>query len=270
MCDHCVIEAVKDRMLSRRSLFKGGAGLAAASAGLAAVPARADMHGTIRDMTHTYDEAFPTYFGEPGIAYEQTAAFASEGFNNYRLTINEHTGTHIDAPLHFSADGEAVDEIDIGDLVVPLCVIDIREKAEADPDAQVTPDDLRAWIDANDDIPDRACVAMYSGWARKVGSDAFRGADDEGVMHFPGFHPEATDMLLTETSAAAMAVDTLSLDHGPSTDFATHYAWLPAGRYGIECLAGLADMPAAGATLIVGAPKHKRGTGGPARVLAMV
>lgn len=77
-------------------------------------------------------------------------------------------------------------------------------------------------------------------------------------------------MLLEETSAVAMAVDTLSLDHGPSEDFATHYAWLPAGRYGIENLAGLGDVPAAGATLVVGAPTHRGGTGGPARIFAMV
>lgn len=77
-------------------------------------------------------------------------------------------------------------------------------------------------------------------------------------------------MLLRETSASAIAVDTLSLDHGPSADFATHYAWLPAGRYGIENLAVTPDVPLAGATLIVGAPKHRGGTGGPARILALV
>jgi kynurenine formamidase len=77
-------------------------------------------------------------------------------------------------------------------------------------------------------------------------------------------------MPLEETSAVCMAVDTLSLDHGPSPDFATHYAWLPAGRYGIECLAGLDALPAAGATLMVGAPKVRGGTGGPARVMALV
>ena len=77
-------------------------------------------------------------------------------------------------------------------------------------------------------------------------------------------------MLMEETGAVAMAVDSLSLDHGPSGDFATHYAWLPSGRYGIECIAGLSQVPAAGATLVVGAPKVGRGTGGPARIFAMV
>ena len=49
-----------------------------------------------------------------------------------------------------------------------------------------------------------------------------------------------------------------------------HNSWLPAGRYGIEGLANLEELPVLGATIVVGAPKHRGGTGGPARVLALV
>jgi len=110
---------------------------------------------------------------------------------------------------------------------------------------------------------------MNSGWDKHVNSDKFRNADDENTMHFPGFHADAATMLIEETGAVGIAVDTLSLDYGPSPDFATHYAWLPANRWGLECVANLDDMPATGATLIVGAPKHRGGTGGPTRVFAM-
>ena len=269
MCDACVIESVKERMLSRRALMGGAA---AAGAALAMPPRRAAAQvapGETIDLTHTLHPDFPTYFGAPGFSMEQTAAFADSGFNQWRLTIDEHTGTHIDAPLHFSADGASVDAIPPSSLVCPLVVIDIREKAAADPDAQLTPEDLVAWSETNGDIPDGACVAMLSGWAGKVDGEEFRNADEAGVMHFPGFHPDAAQMLLEQTQTAAIAVDTLSLDHGPSTDFATHYLWLPAGRYGIECLAGLETMPAAGTSIVVGAPKHLGGSGGPARIMAL-
>ncbi|MEY8839854.1 cyclase family protein [Cribrihabitans sp. XS_ASV171] len=273
MCDICVMNAVKDRMLSRRSFFKGGAALAAGAAisqTVAAPPALAAGHGGVVDMTHVYDGDFPTYFGAPGFSAEQAFNFKEHGFNLVNMTINEHTGTHVDAPLHFSADGQSVDEIPVSNLVCPLCVVHIHEKAANDPDAQVTPDDLRAWISANGEIPDGACVAMHSGWGAKTGSDQFRNADGDGTMHFPGFHVEAAQMLIEETGAVAIAVDTLSLDHGPSADFAAHYAWLPTNRYGIECLANLDKVPASGATLIVGAPAHRGGSGGPARIFAMV
>lgn len=272
MCDICVMNSVKERMLSRRAFFTTGAAAAtgAALATGSTSPAMAAGHTNVVDMTHVYDDTFPTYFGVPGIEAKQPFNFAEHGFNVFNLTLNEHTGTHVDAPLHFSADGQAVNEIPVSNLVCPLAVIDIAARASEDADTRVTPDDIKAWTAANGPIPDGACVAMHSGWASKTNGDGFRNADGEGKMHFPGFHIEATTMLMEETGAVAMAVDTLSLDHGISADFATHYAWLPSNRYGIECLAGLDKVPAAGATLVVGAPNHKGGSGGPSRIFAMV
>lgn len=272
MCDVCVMNAVKDRMLSRRQFFTASAvaGVAAAlGTTVAAPPALAAGHGSVEDLTHAYDAEFPTYFGEPGFAAEQKFNFADNGFNLFELTINEHTGTHIDAPLHFSADGASVDEIEVSALVAPLCIIDIAARAAEDADAQVTPDDITAWIASNGDIPENACVAMHSGWGGKTGGEGFRNTDGDGVMHFPGFHVEAAKMLIEETGARSIGVDTLSLDFGPSPDFATHYAWLPTGRFGIECLANLDRLPASGATIVTGAPKHRGGSGGPARIFAM-
>lgn len=271
MCNACVIESVKKRMLSRRDMLKGAAAGVVGAAGLgAAVPVSHAMSaGDVSDMTHELHEEFPTYFGAQQFFREQLFNYDEHKFNLFELRLNEHTGTHVDAPLHFSADGLSVAEIPVKNLVCPLCVIDIRARAADNADTEVTPDDLKAWISDHGPIPDNACVAMNSGWSNHVGSEKFRNVQDE-KMHFPGFHIEATTMLLEETNAAGMAVDTLSLDLGTSGDFATHYAWLPTGRWGIECLANLDSVPAAGATLIVGAPKHRGGTGGPARVFAMV
>ncbi|VAW04800.1 cyclase family protein [hydrothermal vent metagenome] len=270
MCDACVMNVVKNKMLSRREFFTTTAAVGAAAAlGTAmAPPAMASGHKQAEDLTHDLHAGFPTYFGAPGIEMTRKFNFADNGFNLFTMDVNEHTGTHVDAPFHFSADGATVEQIPVSSLIAPLCIIDIAARAAEDADAQVTPDDIKAWIAANGDIPGNACVAMYSGWAAKVESDDFRNVKDD-VMHFPGFHVEAAQMLL-ETGAQSIAVDTLSLDHGKSADFATHYAWLPAGRFGIENLANLDKLPAAGATIIVGAPKHRGGSGGPARIFAMV
>ena len=271
MCDVCVMNAVKERMLSRRSFFKTAAvaGAAATVGAGVATPALAGGHGTVTDLTHGLHADFPTWGGAPGFGMEKAFDFAKDGFNLFNLSINEHTGTHIDAPLHFSADGNAVDEMPVESLIAPLCVVDIAARAADDADTTVTPDDLKAWIAANGDIPAGACVAMYSGWGEKVETDGFRNFDGT-AQHYPGFHVEAAQMLMEETGAASIAVDTLSLDPGNSQDFATHYAWLPSNRFGIENIANLDKMPAAGATIFIGAPKYRGGTGGPARILAMV
>lgn len=272
MCNACVIDSVKERMLSRRGLFRAAAAVAAASAVPAVVSptvAEAAEPASVIDLTHELHEDFPTFFGQQQFWREQKFKYAEHKFNLFELRVNEHTGTHIDAPLHFSADGASVAEIPVENLVVPLVVVDLREKADKDPDAQLTPDDLKAWVAKNGDIPERAAVALLSGWDRHAATDRFRNADADGKLHFPGFHAEAAHYLLENTQAAGIAVDTLSLDHGPSPDFATHYAWLAAGKWGLEGLTNLDKLPASGATLVVGAPKVRGGTGGPARVFAL-
>ena len=271
MCHHCVIESVKQRMLSRRDLFKAAPAIAIAAATTAVATASlAAGASSIADMTHELHPDFPTYFGKTGITMTNVFNFAANGFNLFELTLNEHTGTHLDAPLHFSVDGQSVAEIPVENLVAPLAVVDIRERAAGDADTLLTPDDLKAWIAVNGPLPERCCVALHSGWGAHVDSDKFRGADAEGKQHYPGFHVEAAQMLLEESTAIGIASDTLSLDHGISANFATHYAWLPTNRWGIECLANLDQVPAVGATLIVGAPKWRGGSGGPSRVIALV
>lgn len=271
MCNACLIEDVRRQALSRRSLFTGAAalGAAAVASGLvSARPALAQSAGRVVDLTHAYDGSFPTFDGEPGILYEPAVRFEESGYQLWKLTIFEHTATHMDAPLHFSEDGASVDQLPVEQLMAPLCVIDIAAKAMEDANATVDPEDVEAWISANGAIPAGACVAMHSGWAAKVGTPEYRNTP-EGAFAFPGFSKAATD-LLAEMGAASIGVDTLSLDPGSSADFAVHYSWLPGGRFGIENLRGLEDLPAAGATVFIGAPTHKGGTGGPARVMAVV
>ena len=271
MCDACLIDAIKTDMLSRRSLFTGAAATAAAvvATGLvSARPALAQAAGRVVDLTHAYDGTFPTFDGNPGIIYEPAVKFADAGYQLWKLTIFEHTGTHIDAPLHFTADGTSVADLAPEQLICPLCVIDLTAKAADDANAMVEPADIEAWVSANGDFPAGACVAMHSGWAAKVADPLYRNTPD-GKFAFPGFSKAATDML-AGLNVASIGVDTLSLDPGNSADFAVHFSWLPGGRFGIENLANLDQMPAAGATVFIGAPKHKGGTGGPARVMAVV
>ena len=273
MCHACVMDSVKNRMIDRRGFFKtigtASAGLMVAGTAIAP-PALAAGHDKLADMTHELSEAFPTFFGEQQFFIDPKFNYAEHKFNVNELRINEHTGTHMDAPLHFSQDGQSVAEVPVQNLVVPLAVIDIKERAAENPDTQVTPEDIKAWIAANGPLPDNCCVAMNSGWDKHVTSDKFRNAGGDNKMHFPGFHVDAATMLKEEASVVGLAVDTLSLDHGPSADFATHYAWLPTNRWGIECLANLDAVPASGATLVVGAPKYKGGSGGPCRVFTMM
>jgi kynurenine formamidase len=52
--------------------------------------------------------------------------------NVQSISLGSHTGTHIDAPFHFFADGRTVDKLDLDMLVAPAIVIDARGKQARD------------------------------------------------------------------------------------------------------------------------------------------
>ena len=183
--------------------------------------------------------------------------------------LAEHTGTHLDAPLHFSADGASADELTMEQLVVPLVVVDVKEQAAADADYQVSVEDLKAFEAAMGHCP-KAAVSPWTRAGARMLPRRSSGTRMRTVRCiFPDFPKEAC-LYMMEKGVVGMAVDTLSLDHGASKSFDTHYTWLPSGRWGIECLANLDEVPATGATIVVGAPKIRGATGGPSRVLALV
>jgi kynurenine formamidase len=135
----------------------------------------------------------------------------------------------------------------------------------------VTPDDVKRWEALNGPLPEGCCVVMNSGWHRLLDSPRFAGRDDKCKNHTPGFHGETAHMLMTERRVKGLGVDTLSLDLGVETGpFPVHNAWLPSGRWGVECLANLDALPETGAHLVLGGPKVRGGTGGPSRVIALV
>ncbi|WP_431304872.1 cyclase family protein [Sediminicoccus sp. BL-A-41-H5] len=254
--------------LGRRGILAAMALAAAAPAAnaLAQQPARASR---VVEMTHVLAPDFPTFGGDPAIQVERVMNIARDGYNLNRITHGEHVGTHFDAPLHFSAQGADAAALPAASLVCPLVVLDVRAKAAAHADYAATPEDVAAHERAHGRIPAGACVALNSGWAAHVATPRFRNAQPGGALAFPGFRPDVAPLLL-ERGVAGVAVDSLSLDHGGSRDFAFHVAWLGAGRWGIECVAGLAELPPTGATLVGGLPRIAGGTGGPARVLALL
>jgi kynurenine formamidase len=251
-------------MLASAAAAFAATAVAPSDAGAAPRPAR-----RVVDLTHTMSADFPTFEGTPGIAMEKLKELKKDGYNLYEWRLNEHVGTHLDAPIHFSEAGITADQIAAETLVVPLAVI--AGKAAKDADYRLSRDDLAAWERRHGRLPDNCCVAMNSGWARHVGDEAkYVGKDQGGVMHFPGFDPDAAAWLIKQRRVAGLAVDTFSLDHGATKDFKTHVLWLGSGRWGLENVANLDGVPASGATLVVGVAKVKGATGGPARLIALV
>ena len=289
MCSPVVMEKVQAALTRRRLLgLAGMAGAAAvlspmgrtrsamfqATPGASPVATPGALGGlcgvtTVLDLSHTHGPDFPMF---PGAQQMQINVLVTldQGFYKNELILDEHTGTHMDAPAHFVADGVTADQLPVGNLIAPLAVIDISDRAATDPDAQLMPDDIFAWEAQHGPLPAGAFVAMNSGWASKINDpDEFLNLDADGRPHFPGIHPDAATLLVEERDIIGAGVDTVSLDYGFATVFDAHLTLLGAGKYGLENLANLDQAPPSGATVIVGGPKHETSSGGPTRVLAL-
>ncbi|HSO01417.1 MAG TPA: cyclase family protein, partial [Gaiellaceae bacterium] len=221
MCLPGTIETVRERVeqegvprLDRRAALLGAAGVALA----ATLPGRALGSTTptnrLQDLTHVFREGFPMFLGAPVVPdREVLVTVPANGFYAQQWTFWEHTGTHLDVPAHFIADGRQSPEIPLEELVRPMVVIDISARAASDPDAVVLPGDLVAFERRHGRIPRGAVACMYSGWESRVGSEAaYRNVGADGLQHFPGFGKAAVEWLLAERDIAGIGVDTLSLD----------------------------------------------------------
>ena len=231
----------------------------------------------IIDLTHTFDEhaiAWPT-----ARQYELEVVSAEHTPNGYWYAANniclaEHSGTHLDAPLHFAHDAHDASEVPLSRLIGPAVVVDVRQQASQNADYRLTKADLLAWEKAHGRIPDGAIVLMLSGWGqfwldrkRYLGSDA---PGDAMNLHFPGFSAEAAEFLRSERVIDAIGVDTPSLDYGQSRDFIVHRIVSRVNMPGLENIAQLEKLPPAGAQLIALPMKIARGSGGPTRIIAIL
>jgi kynurenine formamidase len=239
MCSPEIMANVYDGVTRRRFLGRLGAAGATSALGLATLAPRGAAHQVatpaagplaspaalgsfthIQDLSHVVTPTFPMYPGAPQMQITLLRTIQGNGFYKNLLVLDEHTGTHMDAPAHFAPEGISAESLPIGRLVAPLAVIDISSRAASDPDAQLMPDDITAWEGQHGPLPAGAFVAMYSGWEARLDDPAsFINQDGAGVPHFPGFHPDAAALLVNERDIVAIGVDTVSLDFGASTDF---------------------------------------------------
>lgn len=243
-------------------------------------PAHAlDLSGyRLVDLGHSYNDQTLYWPTSPSHFQLQELSFGdTDGgwfYSAYSVCTPEHGGTHLDAPLHFAADGLATDALPLEKLIAPGVMIDVGDKAAADSDYRLTTEDVAAFEAQHGQIAPGTIVLLRTGWSR-YWPDARRylGDDtpgDASNLHFPSYGADATRILVEDRQVAMLGVDTASIDYGPSADFPVHRIAAARDVAGLENLAGLEQLPATGFTVLALPMKIAGGSGGPVRVIALV
>lgn len=243
--------------------------------------------GRIRvvDLTQTLAPDFPTITLPPemGQAWpfriEEISRYDDRGPASYwnNVSFSEHTGTHFDAPIHWISGRDlpnnAVDTIPPEHFVGPAAVIDCSAESKANPDFLLTVEFVKKWESKHGKIAPRSWVLMRTDWSKHTDPVAYQNFDETG-QHTPGPDPAVVQFLVTERDVIGFGTETIGTDAGQAfhlnPPYPCHYYMHGAGRYGLQCLTNLDQLPPQGAVIFAAPLKIKRGSGSPLRVLALV
>jgi kynurenine formamidase len=243
-----------------------------------------DSKVQVVDLTHTLWPDFPTIVLPP--QFGQCAPFRMETISRYdergqsywnNFSCGEHFGTHFDAPIHWISGKDlshnAVDTIDVANFIAAACVIDCSAEAAADEDFVLTVPRIESWEREHGRIPPRNWVLFRTDWWKRRPGAAFPNRREDGA-HTPGPGPEAVRFLVDERDAHGFGVETISTDAGQAHTFSqphpAHFYFHGRGRYGLQCLCNLDQLPPTGAIIIAAPLKIRNGSGSPLRALALV
>jgi len=245
----------------------------------------ASGHVRVVDLTHTLSPDFPPIVLPPEcgqswpVRQEEISRYDDRGsawyWNNF--SCGEHTGTHFDAPAHWISGRDlpnaTTDTVPVQDLIGPACVIDCSAQASADADFLLTAEFIERWEARHGRIPPRAWVLMRTDWSKRTAPVAYQNIDETG-QHTPGPSSEAVRFLVQERDVMGFGTETIGTDAGQAVHLKPphpcHYYMHGAGRYGLQCLTNLDQLPPTGAIIICPPLKMLKGSGSPLRVLALV
>ncbi|MGH9455149.1 MAG: cyclase family protein, partial [Terriglobia bacterium] len=186
----------------------------------------------------------------------------------YQLTLNEHSGTHVDAPAHFISDAKpdahvTIDHVPPTRLIGRGVRIDCRKFKEGD----VVPRDfVTAWENSHGEILAGDIVLFNFGWSEYW---ALRPNSKRYIEGWPGVSMEVATYLI-EKPVGALGVDTLSPDAPEALRTSPiHPVVLEKQVLLIENLCNLSELP--DFFLFMALPlKIRDGSGSPIRPIAFV
>lgn len=229
------------------------------------------------DLTHSFAPGIPHWQGFPDeeretlYYYDEGVGSVGSGIWIQRYSHVGQWGTHADAPAHFVRGTRTLDQIDVKEMVLPLVVIDIHEKAAKKADYAVAMDDIRVWESKHGKVPEGCFVALRTDWSKRWPDPHAMLNQDSTGEHFPGWSMPVLKYLFEERKITACGHETS--DNAPGVldpDMAMERYVLSTNHYQIELLASLDQVPEFGALIVAAFPKPKNGSGFPARVFAIL
>jgi arylformamidase len=209
---------------------------------------------TYYDISVAIHPDLPVWEGDPPVLIRSAASIERGDIANVsRLEIGAHTGTHIDAPVHFVPGRKGIDQLALDTLIGPAYVVDltavVREVHGSDFDRANIPQGTRRLL----------CRTTNSSlWSKlPLGFD----------RNFVGISPDGAQWLI-DHGIELVGVDYLGVERFESVgnDAPTHHALLESEMIIVEGL-DLSEVLPGEYTLICLPVKIKNSDGAPSRAI---
>ena len=172
----------------------------------------------IFDVTVPLSADLPVFPGDPRFQMEFSHRIADgQAYNVARITMGAHSGTHVDAPYHFLADGNTVDQLPLEILMGNARVVEVTARGK------IERGDLEA-LDLRDDLR----VLIKTRMSGQLRTPEFQ-------EDFVYLTPDAATYLV-QAGIKLVGIDYLSVEKFGSLDFAAHHSLLGAGVVIVEGL----------------------------------
>lgn len=212
------------------------------------------------DLSHRISEKMEVYPGDEPPRVELIRQHSSDGYQVTRITMNSHTGTHVDTPAHFFENQADVVTTPVNHFVGKGHVINLRGK-------NFSKKSLSDFFDGffhtkSNVLYTTDFLLIYTGWDQYWNEPAY-------YLNFPVI-PTSVIKYLTSFSIKGIGLDTPSLDSADSKEFENHRLWLGSGKVIIENLTNL-DQLIDKQFIFVALPlKISHGDGSPVRAAGLL
>jgi kynurenine formamidase len=178
----------------------------------------------IVDLSHALTADTPVYPGDPVPAFSVATSLEKEGYNLFNVFLGSQSGSHVDAPYHFSNQGASVDKMDLGYFMGNGLIIDVTHKKSKE---EITLEEIKKF---EEQIEQADIVLFKTNWYKKAGTQEF--------FDHPFLSKEGGEYLLSKGIKTA-GIDAINLDNTGGTEFPIHEMFSAAGGIIAENLANL-------------------------------
>ena len=208
----------------------------------------------INDLTHVIHSDMPVFPGTEQPVFEKANTLEKDGFQEAKITMFSHTGTHMDAPAHMISGAPCLDNLSIDHFMGKAVILDFSKE-----DMELI--DLNHLSPYEEKIKKVEFVIIKTGWSSYWGVENY-------YKGFPALSDESAEWL-SKFSLKGVGIDAISIDSMDSTTFAVHKTLLSRNIVIIENLTNLDSIESEYFTLSVMPLKNKNADGSPVRAVSV-